>query len=267
MGRMMMKPGMKSLMRALAVAGAGLSLAAPAVGGAQDAPLSAFSVTYDAKARGITAINATYSYTFANGRYQANATHRAVGIVRSMVKNRQDYTYSVSGVIDENGQPRPRAYRHQGGGKNRVVNVSFSDAAVVTTANPPMGMGEPPATPAQKLNTVDQVTMLAQMLMAEGDPCRQRVRVFLEGRVRFDLVMSPRGTQAVNLTGFRGNAVRCTVRLVPIAGFSDPIEATNLTFLFAPINGYFAPVQIQMPTEDAGIVTLEARRVTVTGRR
>ncbi len=54
----------------------------------------------------------------------------------------------------------------------------------------------------------------------------------------------------------------------PIAGFGDPQEAAELTFLFAPTSsGMFAPIRIQMPTDDAGVVTLEARTLTVNGAR
>jgi Protein of unknown function (DUF3108) len=109
--------------------------------------------------------------------------------------------------------------------------------------------------------------MLGRMLIARNSPCIGTVRVLAEGRRRFDLVMSANGTQNVNIAGFRGQAVRCSVRFNPIAGFSDPIDPGNLTFLFANSGGYFVPVQIEMPTEDAGTVRFRATRFSVTGRR
>lgn len=235
--------------------------------GGAPVPLSAFSITFGVSARGVSAAEATYAFTFGGGRYQGTASHRLVGVARTLGGDSQDYSYTVSGLQDPDGDLRPRSYRHSGGSRGRVVQTSFSDSAVTTAANPPMGMGNPPATAAQKLGTIDQVTMIAQMLVARGDPCRQTLRIFLEGRRRFDLTMSPRGTEAVNVPGFRGQAARCQVRFTPIAGFSDPTEAATLTFLFAPVNGYNVPVQIQMPTDDAGLVRLQARRFTLTGRR
>jgi hypothetical protein len=242
----------------------------PGAGGhAQSAaqPLTAFSISYTVHARGVAAAHADYSFTFSSGRYSGTASSRLIGFARTLGGSDQDYSYAVSGVIDGSGQLRPRSYRHTGGSRGRVVQVAFTDSAVTTTATPAMGMGNPPATPAQKLNTVDQVTMMADLLTSTGDPCRQTVRVFMDGRARFDLVLGPNGTQRVNIGGFRGQALRCSVRFAPIAGFPDPAEPATLTFLFAPHQGYFVPLQIQMPTDDAGVVRLEARRFSVTGQR
>ena len=248
----------------------GLMLVNPLTAIAQDAGpgnLQSVTIGYDLIARGVNVGTGTYSYSFTDTTYRGTASHRLTGLARQLAGSRQDFTYSVSGVVGADGKLRPRSYRHQGGKRNRVVNVDFGDRAVTTTANPPMGMGVPPATAAQKLNTVDQVSMMASMMVVAANPCTQTVRVFLEGRTRFDLTLTPSGTQNVNLAGYQGRAIRCSVRLTPIAGFPDPMDATNLTFLFAPTNGVFVPVQIQMPTDDAGIVRLEARRVTIVGTR
>lgn len=229
--------------------------------------LRSVAIDYNLIARGVNVGTGSYSYNFNGSAYTGTASHRISGLFRSVVGNRQDFNYSVSGSVGSDGKLRPRSYRHSGGKRNRVVTVDFGASAVTTTANPSMGMGQPPATPAQKLNTVDQVTMMASMMTVAANPCNQNVRVLLEGRTRFDLALSPNGTQNVNLTGFRGAATRCSVRFTPIAGFPDPMDATNMSFLFAPMNGVFVPVQIQMPTEEAGIARLEARRVTINGTR
>jgi hypothetical protein len=225
------------------------------------------AIEFNLIAKNINVGVGTYSYTFSGDTYRGTASHRLTGLARSLAGSRQDFNYSVNGVVGDDGKLRPRSYRHQGGRRNRVVTVDFNERAVTTTANPAMGMGVPPATPAQKLGTVDQVTMMASMMTVAANPCNQTVRVFLEGRTRFDLTLSPSGTQNVNLAGYRGSAARCSVRFNPIAGFPDPMDATNMTFLFAPTNGVFVPVQIQMPTDEAGIVRLEAKRVTIVGTR
>jgi Protein of unknown function (DUF3108) len=229
--------------------------------------LQGVTIEYNLIAKGINVGTGIYAYSFAGDTYRGTASHRLTGLARQLAGSKQDFNYSVSGIVDGDGKLRPRSYRHTGGKRNRVVSVDFGDRAVTTTANPPMGMGVPPASPAQKLNTVDQVTMMASMMTVAANPCNQTVRVFLEGRTRFDLNLSPSGTQNVNLAGYRGSAVRCSVRFTPIAGFPDPMDATNMTFLFAPTGGVFVPVQIQMPTDDAGIVRLEARRITIAGTR
>jgi hypothetical protein len=254
----------------LPLAFAAFAVATPFCASAQTAgpgDLRSATIEYNLIARGVNVGTGTYSYNFNGNSYTGTASHRISGLFRSVVGNRQDFNYSVSGSIGADGKLRPRSYRHQGGKRNRVVNVDFGPNAVTTTANPSMGMGQPPATPAQRLNTIDQVTMMASMMTVAANPCNQTVRVLLEGRTRFDLILSPNGNQNVNLTGFRGSALRCSVRFNPIAGFPDPMDPTNMSFLFAPMNGVFVPVQIQMPTEEAGLARLEARRVSLSGSR
>jgi hypothetical protein len=258
---------MKSFTNKVCVA---LLLAIPASALAQEAGpggVQSVAIEFNLIAKGINVGTGNYSYSFSGDSYRGTASHRLTGLARQLAGSRQDFNYSVSGSIDDDGKLKPRNYRHQGGRRNRVVSVDFADRAVTTTSNPAMGMGNPPASAAQKLGTVDQVTMMASMMTVAANPCNQTVKVFLEGRTRFDLNLSPSGTQSVNLPGFRGNAIRCSVRFSPIAGFPDPMDATNMTFLFAPTNGVFVPVQIQMPTDEAGIVRLEARRITIAGTR
>lgn len=216
------------------------------------------NINYNVIVRGITAGEALYTFNFQGDQYQATARRQITGIARTFLGDRQDFSYSSRGRI-ENGQVRSVAYRHEDDHRHRVVQVSFNGDQVVTTATPRMGMGHPPATAAQKVGTIDQVSMFAQMLMGQNSPCNRTFRVFLDGRTRFDLALRPNGTQRVNTPAFRGVAQRCAVQFTPIAGFSDPQEPARLSFLFATINGLTVPIVVEMPTDSVGVVRLEAR--------
>lgn len=232
-----------------------------------------FEGRYAVFARGIEAGNFTYRFTQTGAAYEANAERRMTGLVAALTNRSQDYTYSVRGAVDAAGALRPNAYRHQGGRRRedrpngRLVQAAFSPTDVVTTSVPAgMGMGDPPATAEQKRNVVDQLTAIASMITANGDPCARTVRVYMDGRSRFDFGLSPNGRVTVNTPAYRGEAIRCSVQFTPIAGFSDPQEAAVLTFLFAPTaSGMYAPVQIEMPADDVGVVRLEARALSVNG--
>jgi hypothetical protein len=94
------------------------------------------------------------------------------------------------------------------------------------------------------------------------------LHIYLDGRSRFDFAMMANGQVDVNTQAYRGRALRCRVQFTPIAGFSDPQNPAVLTFLFAPTqSGMFAPVQIEMPSDDAGIIQLDAQRITVNGQQ
>jgi hypothetical protein len=223
-------------------------------------------VVYSANARGMNIGDFTYNFTQNGSTYEANAQRRLTGFARTLAGGSQDYSYSVRGAVTANGDLRPRDYTHRGGRRNRVVRSTFSADDITTTSEPRMGMGNPAATQAQKRGAVDQLTAIASMITADSDPCSGTVKVYMDGRSRFDFVLSPNGRVNVNTPGFRGEALRCSVQFRPIAGFSDPQEPATLTFLFAPTaSGLFAPVRIEMPSDDAGVIRLEARRLTVNG--
>jgi hypothetical protein len=245
-----------------------VSPAGPALAQAPPSAAAGLNVIFNVRARGITAGEFDLSVDFRDGRYEARASRRITGLARALLGARQDYRYAARGEIVGVGALRPVAYEHQGGRRNRLVQVSFNGGAIVTRASPPMGMGEPPATEAQKRGAIDQLTALASMLIASGSPCRGSIPVFMDGRARFDFIMRPNGRVNYSGSAWRGQAVRCTVQFQPIAGFSDPQDPATLTFLFAALpNGMYAPVRIEMPTDDVGVVTLEARSFTAEGDR
>lgn len=261
-------------MRRLAAAILSLSFAALAAAPAQAQTAAAatterrLDATYSIRARGMNAGEFTYHFSQNGAAYEATATRRITGALRALAGRSQDYDYSTRGSVASGGVLRPSAYRHSGGRRGRVVNVAFGQRIVTTTNPPGMGMGDPPATEAQKVGSIDQLSAIASMIVAQGDPCSRTIKVYLDGRARFDFVMSPNGTVNANTAGYRGEAIRCSVQYRPIAGFGDPQEPATLTFLFArTTSGMYAPVRIEMPTDDAGVVTLEARSISVNGTR
>lgn len=226
-----------------------------------------FEGVYSVYARGIQAGDFNFRFAQNGATYEASASRRLTGLARTLMGERQDYDYSVRGAVTASGL-RPAAYQHRGGRRDRVVRTTFGADDVLTTAEPAMGMGNPPATRAQRLNTVDQITAIASLITASGDPCARTIRVYMDGRSRFDFVLTPNGRVNVNTQAFRGEALRCRVEFRPIAGFSDPQDTEVLTFLFAPTpSGMFAPLRIEMPTDDVGVARLEARRLTLNGQR
>ena len=108
------------------------------------------------------------------------------------------------------------------GRRHRLVRVRFEGDTVTTIATPPMGMGHPAATAAQKAGVIDQVSLVLQMMLASGAPCEHAYHVFMDGRSRFDLALGASGRQRVRFPGYEGDVDRCAVAFRPIAGFSDP---------------------------------------------
>ena len=228
-----------------------------------------FQAVYSVTARGMNVGDFNYSFAQSGENYQANAQRRLTGFARLLSNSTQDFTYSAQGSVGADGALHPATYQHRGGKRNRLVRATFSANDIVTTTDPPnMSMGHPPATTAQKRGAIDQLSAIASMVLASGDPCSRTIHIYLDGRSRFDFAMTPNGQVSVNTPAYRGQAFRCRVQFTPIAGFSDPQNAAVLTFLFVPTSsGMFAPVRIEMPSDDAGIIQLNAQRITVNGQQ
>ena len=157
---------MKAAFAALA-----LALATPAA--AQDAGASrTITATYSVQARGIQAGEFAWTATLSGDRYSAQATRRMTGLARALMGANQDYSYAARGAVAGDGRVQPAAYRHQGGRRNRTVETSFGGPeGATTTATPEMGMGNPPATAAQKRGTIDQVSMFLAFMLKPSNPC------------------------------------------------------------------------------------------------
>lgn len=262
-------------MRSLKAALIGLGLAALAGSAGAQTQTRSFEATYSVFARGIDAGDFTYRFNQTGATYEASARREIKGFARTLLGNSQDYNYSVRGVVAEDGALRPTAYQHQGGRRRddrpngRLVRAAFSPTDVVTSSEPAgMGMGDPPATPEQRRGVIDQITAIAAMVTATGDPCSRTLRIYMDGRSRFDFVMTPNGRVNVDTRAYDGPAVRCRVQFNPIAGFGDPQEPATLTFVFAQTSsGMWAPITIEMPTDGVGVVRMEARRLSFNGQR
>jgi hypothetical protein len=245
---------------------------APAAAQGQTADRS-FEGRYAVIARGIEAGTFNLNFNQTGSGYTINAERRMTGMAAALLNRSQDYTYSVRGAVASDGALRPAAYQHQGGRRRedrpngRIVRSAFSADDVVTTSVPAgMGMGDPPANAEQKRNVIDQLTAIASLITASGDPCNRTLHIYMDGRSRFDFALTPNGTVNVTSGPYRGEALRCRVAFRPIAGFSDPQEPATMTFLFARTSsGMYAPVQIEMPADDVGVVRLQARSLRING--
>ena len=261
-------------MRSFAAAALALGLAVTAGPATAQSGNRSFEATYTVIARGMEAGDFVFRFNQTGSTYTASATRQMRGLAAAALGRNQDYRYNVSGAVTAEGALRPAAYEHQGGRRRddrpngRLVRSTFTADNVTTVSVPAgMNMGDPQATAAQRRNVIDQITAIAAMVTTTGDPCAQTLRIYMDGRARFDFAMTPNGNVTIRSRAYEGAGVRCSVAFRPIAGFTDPQEASTLTFLFARTpSGMWAPITIEMPADGVGVVRLEARRVSANGQ-
>ena len=107
--------------------------------------------------------------------------------------------------------------------KSRRVELIYGTDDVAMTAVPRFGnLGEPPATPEQKLDANDPLTALITFGLeprAPGaDPCGGPIKVF-DGRQLSWLNLTYAGTKEIRSKAWRGEAIECHVTLDKVAGY------------------------------------------------
>jgi hypothetical protein len=151
--------------------------------------------------------------------------------------------------------------------------------------NPPQhgGSRSIPITAAHLQNVVDPLSAIVLLSQARlnrhsTDPCGKRLPIF-DGKTRYDLVLSQKGTRAINPTGkLHGTAYVCGVRYIPIAGHKPGKQGDNdyatgntgieVWLVPVPEAGLLVPYYVHVPTPagTASMVMGQFDLETPTGR-
>jgi hypothetical protein len=249
-----------------------LGSAASAAAVEPEAAERAAAMTYRVSYLGLGIGKINYSIRLDRGRYAAASQVVPGDFLRTISKKAaagSAYQAQAWGRL-EPGEVKPLLYRHVGGRKGRVVEVRTAGGEVVNTATPPFGsMGDPPASPAQKLEGKDALSAMVALAVepAPDAPCRHTIKVF-DGRTRYDLALSPLGWENVHVEGFKGRAAKCVAQYHRISGFEKdgpPLFSRPLIFWLGRLsNGLIVPVKMEGGTS-AGGVAFSLARVNAQG--
>jgi len=203
----------------------------------------------------------SFKVSLTQDSYSGEATYRTSGIAASF--NNDAGVATVKGAIDD-GQLKPRAFVNQEtNGKKRRITMNFAGRSVDVTAAPMWGsMGFPPATLAQKLESVDPVTGLMELSLVTGRDagraCGGAVKIF-DGKRRYDIRTQYVGIENVSTPAYKGPATYCRGTYTEVAGFNqkkqgesrDPIR---LEIWLADVGKMGVSVPVRM-TGSKGIYT------------
>lgn len=206
--------------------------------------------------------------------YSIKANVKTTGLADILVN--YDMRLAASGYVrDDHLQPYAYVSQNRDGKKNRRVEMTYGDDDVEMTATPAFGnLGEPPATPAQKLGAADPLTaFLGHAFLprpADGNPCGGPMKIF-DGRQLTYLTFENAGLKEVKTDAYRGKAYECHVDMDKVAGYdADEINSKEtLTGIDGPLrmwmapmdNGTYMPVKIQADTDAIGKVTLQVSKL------
>jgi hypothetical protein len=231
--------------------------------------------SYDVAFNGIKVGAFDFTSTQQGGAYTLNGNSQ-LSLLFGAIKWRGDA--QASGKV-ASGVPKPQAFSftYQGGKKAGSTKVAYSgDTITQVLHDPPKEPkeGTVPVQPAHLKAVLDPMSaVMALTKGTDGNPCARRIPVY-DGKVRFDLLLSPRGT--VQLTeqkpsGQPGTGYVCRVKYVPISGHKADEEtkymsgSDGIEVILRPIPSAnaFVPYKVTIPTM-AGPATLTAKRVDIT---
>lgn len=180
------------------------------------------SLSYDGRLY-IKVLDFRYEETIGPGGYGASTSMSSYGVLAAF--KHFDVKAAAQGRI-EAGAARPETFNYVNHDGKRVRQVATrwqSDDVSMRSQPPFSNLGDPPATPAQKLAAADPLTQLVRIALtpAGRGPCDGDNRYF-DGKQLYDLDLIPAGSGELSArTREFGlvNPVRCTLKYSEVAGF------------------------------------------------
>ncbi len=249
-----------------------LALLAAAAAPAAAEPMK---LRYNIYVSGSKAMKMTYEGNVTRSSYDMNVSIKPAGFLSFFIK--KSYFVSGSGRIVK-GRPAPARFTMVIKKKKslRTGKIVWSGGKMNWTRTPPL----PAALRAKILKAggraPDPLAMLAGMAMTDpAKGCRGRVRIF-DGHDVYDLKLSLGGKKRFASGIYRGTAVLCRMKHVPIVGMSEKKMRKALADPWR-FNVWLAPVmtkdagRLMVPVEAFGRVkghnfTATLKRASVGGR-
>lgn len=204
-----------------------------------------------------------------NGSYDLQGTLASSGIAR--VFDQVDGTIHVTGAASAAGiTPASYEVKYRMSNKNKRTAITFSGGSVTAVENtPPIKKRDPwVATGPNDLKSVDDP--LSGLMIQAANPqavCGRTLHIF-DGQTRADLQLSYGGMKPFSTKGFKGDAVTCAVKFIPISGYQKGKKAVDylrtkskisITFASLGQSGIYAPVAASIGTQ-IGTVSVYATR-------
>lgn len=238
------------------------------------------NVRYDLSIAGLPIGSASLSVLIRNKNYRADVSAKIGGVLSLVTDGRG--SASANGRI---GAERPRvvsyALSSQSDKRLTTVRMAMADGSIADLAinpEPPPRPDRIPVTPAHKRGVIDPVSALLMPVAGNGDvlapgSCNRTLPIF-DGAQRYDITLSYDRTEKItdSKSGYRGEAIVCSARYVPISGHRARREQIrymadnrDMEVWLAPVEGtrVLAPFKIVVATQ-VGRLVIGARQFQST---
>lgn len=217
-----------------------------------------FKAQYTISAIGINVGKTSFTTTVTDKNYSVKGTMKASGFASIFS--------SLSGNISVAGHHSTKAAQsnaydvaYQEGKKAKSTSLRFSGGNVSKTVNKPKrGKRDNwvEHSPGALNNVVDPITALLIAAPNDRAVCNRKLRVF-DGVMRADVQLSYRRTIPFSVDGYKGTAVTCKAKFIPVSGYQTTKkdvafmrDRSNIEISFAPMGktGLYAPVAAKAQT-------------------
>jgi hypothetical protein len=264
----------KLLAMTVALTSAGACLAAPAADPVHDGDLK---VKYKISFLGFDLARANLAAKFEHGLYAARVGYRTTGIVKVFATATGDV--SATGTADLNHiSPAEFHQATKENAKDSKVSMTMTQGTVTASEAVPEAPADPDRVPMKdeyRKNVLDPLSAMLIPLGKGKDPlsaaCNRTIPVF-DGWTRFDIALTFKALKTISKPEYKGQAVVCAVRWVPIAGHVPTRKGTkfmmdnkDIEVTLAPIadTGFLAPLHIGVETLH-GHIDVDALEFTAT---
>jgi hypothetical protein len=255
------------------------------VGGGGLAHAANFEIDYGISLLGLPLGSASVKGVVDPTAYKVDVTSRLNGLVGAFTGGRGGGS-AAGGIANNRIIPATFAVTAASSSEQRTVRVSLPGGNVTASAiEPPIDIkpDRVPVTDAHKRGIVDPITALLMPVPVgaadQSAACNRTIPIF-DGAARYDIRLSYASAKQVSTAGYKGVAVVCAVRYVPISGHRSQRKATqfmadnrDIQLWLVPIAGtsMMAPYRIAVKTM-IGTTVIEASRfesdgITATARR
>ena len=186
------------------------------------------SLRYDVFAGGFKALNATMEMDLDKKAYDLALVAATQGFIGSLFPWKAQY--ETSGHTNAAGAPIPTisTMRTTWKGGTKLTEMSYDpqgNLLKTTTQEDGKTKTSRDTNAEMAKDSVDMLTGTLQMMQAvkNTEKCEGSFPVF-DGKRRFDMKLQDEGVEELKKTkysSFRGEAIRCTLKVVPVAGFKE----------------------------------------------
>ncbi|WP_053239719.1 DUF3108 domain-containing protein [Pleomorphomonas koreensis] len=237
---------------ALATAAFAAALTAAVPSGSASARDGEVQALYAASFMGIGIAKGSLSVKVERGAYAAKLHISTAGLAR-IVSSEESYI-DAKGYVGRSLVPATYELMSRGDSVTQVSMALGGGNVRSLRAIPELIEREDrvPVTSAAKRHVVDPLSAaILPIVRDDKDVCDRTLPIF-DGWTRYDIKLSYTGTEPVNVPGYKGDAIRCSARWVPVAGHREGTKSTEYMRDNRDLDVWFVPMaegKVMLPSK------------------